>query len=149
MKANPLISIPSINSTSAQWIEWHKSLKAMVGVRTANQTWLYAWNKRKTDNANDGTLRNYMDKQGVKIDPDGLLEEVSDTIGGVFGFFGNVIKIGSYAVGAMVLFPFIIGGVIIISALRNPKKTIELASMATPQGRAVGAASAVSKSLKP
>ncbi len=148
MKANPLVSIPSINSNSAQWIEWHKSLKSMVGIRTANQTWLYAWNKRKSDGANDGTLRNYMDKQGVKIDPDGLLEEISDTVGGVFGFFGNVIKIGSVVVGAMILIPVVIGGIVIFSALRNPKKTIEIASMATPQGRALGAASAASKSLK-
>lgn len=102
MKTNPLSTLPSKNSTSAAWIEWHKALKRNFGERTANSTWVKCWEKRKSNSANDGSLRDYMKKQGVVIKTDNLLESVGDEVGSVFGFVGDVFKISIIGAGVVI-----------------------------------------------
>jgi hypothetical protein len=69
-KDDPADDIPSFNSTSAEWIEWHKQMLAFgYPKETANKIWLRAFNQYASDQweANDYTLRNYASSQGMNV----------------------------------------------------------------------------------
>jgi len=121
VKINPLSTLPSKNSTSAAWIEWHKSLKRNFGERTANATWVKCWEKRKSNSANDGSLRKYMKDEGVVINADNILEDLGDSVGSVFGFIGDVFKIGVVGAGIFVGVITLAGVAIVYQALKPSK----------------------------
>lgn len=145
MASNPSINIPTTRSSSNEWILWHKSLKQMFGKKEANIIWSYAWSKRGgvDVSANDRTLSNYMESQGVDIERS-TLDEIGE---GVLDFGEGILDFGKW----LIIIPLGIAGIILIAILvqlfRNPNKTVGTAMMFTPQGRAVAGASAVSKSL--
>lgn len=59
--------IPTSGSSSATWVEWHKTLVDNFGKKEANQLWLKAWNLRGSTSTSDNTLREYMKKQGISL----------------------------------------------------------------------------------
>ena len=130
MKNNPLALLPSSSSNSDAWIKWHKALKKRFGIRQANETFLRAWQKRGSNQANNTSLRNYMKSYDVIIEPDNFFENVGDTVGGFFGAIGNVFKMG--AIGSVVILGLVVvGGVITVvsrfstgAALRKTGKAL-------------------------
>jgi hypothetical protein len=142
MANNPSLNIPTARSSSSDWMLWHKSLKQMFGKKEANVIWSYAWSKRGGIDvpANDRTLSNYMESQGVDIERS-TLDEIGE---GVLDFGSGVLTFGKW----LLIIPLGIAGVIMIFILiqlfRNPNKTVGTAMMFTPQGRAIAGA----KSLK-
>lgn len=83
-------SIPQFNGQSAEWIEWHKNLKARYGKKEANSMWMAYWKYRGNSKANTSELRTYMSNNGLKIDSSAwdkvvdLEHNVVDSIGGIF-----------------------------------------------------------------
>lgn len=141
-KVDPSRDIPTATSSSATWINWHKSLRKFFNKKEANAIWIYAWSKRGgvDSNANDNTLSRYMEKQGVDIERS-TLDEIGE---GIADLGSGLLSIGKL----IILVPLGIAGiimiVILVNLIRNPKKSLNTAMMLTPQGRAVG----MSKGLK-
>ena len=125
MKINPEKTIPTKQSSDANWIEWHKSLRQNFGRKSANQIWAYAWDKRKTIAANTSDLRSYMEKQGVSIDGGlGLLSDAADFTSGVGDYFENVFqmsKYAGYAIGVIVIGGL---GMVVYNLAKDPAKSI-------------------------
>ncbi len=122
MKLDPSKTIPTASSKSENWIQWHKDLRRIFGKKKANSIWLYAWSKRGGVNspANDRSLRNYMDKQGVDITTTNL-SALGDAIGNVLSFpfsVGKVLIIGGLSVVGVVLL------VILIRLINNPQQDL-------------------------
>ena len=63
-----VFKIPTDDSTSSIWIEWHKGLVARYGRAEANITFESAWNKSGTDSANDESLRKYLKSQKYELE---------------------------------------------------------------------------------
>ena len=140
-KVDPSRDIPNANSSSATWINWHKTLRKFFNKKEANAIWVYAWSKRGgIDNeSNDRTLSKYMEKQGVDIARSDL-DEIGE---GFLDFRDGLLSIGKW----MIIIPLGIAGVImlliIIQLFRSPKKSMNTAMMLTPQGRALGVAKGI------
>jgi len=122
MKLDPSKTIPTASSKSENWIQWHKDLRRIFGKKKANSIWLYAWSKRGGVNspANNRSLRNYMDKQGVDITTTNLAA-LGDAIGNVLSFpfsVGKVLIIGGLSVVGVVLL------VILIRLINNPQQNL-------------------------
>lgn len=143
MANDPSRNIPTASSTSNAWILWHKSLKKMFGKKEANIIWSYAWSKRGGINspANDRTLSNYMEKQGVDIERS-TLDEIGE---GIADFGEGVVSFGKW----LVIIPLGIAGfiliLILIKLIKNPKQSVGTAMMLTPQGRALKGGKALKK----
>jgi hypothetical protein len=141
MANNPSLNIPTARSSSSDWILWHKSLKKMFGKKEANILWSFGWSKRGGINspANDRTLSNYMEGEGVDIERS-TLAEIGE---GVLDIGSGILSVGKW----FIIIPLGIAGVlmifILIQLFRNPNKTVGTAIMLTPQGRAVSGASAI------
>jgi len=111
-------SIPQLNSSSAEWIEWHKNLKSRYGKSTANSLWLKAWRFRGNSNANSNELRTHMSSNGVKIDSS-FFNKVVDVGDNVIDKVGNIVKlsrVGTVVVGGALM----IGVAYIIYTALNP-----------------------------
>jgi hypothetical protein len=130
MKLDPSQTIPTASSNSENWIQWHKDLKKMFGKKKANSIWLYTWSKRGGVNspANNKSLRDYMDSQGVDISTTSL-ESITDTIGDVLSFglgTGKIILIGSLSIVGLVLIA------ILVKLLRNPNQQLNISTIPMP-----------------
>lgn len=130
MKLDPSKTIPTASSKSENWIQWHKDLKKIFGKKKANSIWLYAWSKRGgvKSSANDETLRDYMDKQGVDITTTSLTE-LTDKIGNVldFGFgVGKIVLIGGLSITGLILLG------ILVRLFRNPNQSMIIPALPPP-----------------
>lgn len=123
MKTDITKSIPTVNSKSEAWIQWHKDLKSNFGKKTANSLFVKAWSIRGNPTANTSDLREYLEKQGIKIDKSAY-DSLVDTGSGVTDFFGDIFHFSK--VGGMVMGAIVIGGVgmIIYNLAKNPAKSI-------------------------
>jgi hypothetical protein len=137
-------SIPQLNSSSAEWIEWHKNLKSRYGKSTANSMWLKAWRFRGTANANSNELRTYMSGNGVKIDSS-FFNKVVDVGDNVIDKVGGILKIGQ--VGTIVVGSALIIGIgYILYTVLNPNENRTRIIMGAQKAQSEsikGAASAV------
>ena len=145
---DPSISIPTASSESQQWIQWHKTLRKMFGKKQANDIWVYAWSKRGGINAKGNTVstRSYMEKEGVELDKTSL-SSLADFGDGVSSFFGGMFSVWKWVAIISSAFVLIVLGRILWKLAKDPNKSIGQVAMLTPQGRAVGMASATSNSL--
>lgn len=98
---NPFKNIPGPQSSSAEWIAWHKALLSEgVEKAEANRQFLVAFNKYGADKgiANDNNLRTYTRTQGFEVPSYSVASGVYDTavdtgkaldsgIGGIGMFF--------------------------------------------------------------
>jgi hypothetical protein len=144
MKIDPSLNIPTASSKAEEWIAWHKDLKKVFGKKKANSIWIFAWAKRGGINspANNNMLSAYIEPQGIDVTRTGfgeISESISEIVGGIFTF-GKILLIGGLATAGIIL-------ILILRALiKNPEKTIQTASLLTPQGRALSGAKSLSKS---
>ena len=83
-RIDPSEFIPTSDSTSEQWIEFHKALRKWFSKTESNNQWLRFWNQRagESTDADDHTLRTYMDDQDVNLTTD-TAGEISDSIWGI------------------------------------------------------------------
>lgn len=123
MKADITKSIPTVNSKSEAWIQWHKDLKSNFGKKTANSLWVKSWGVRGNPSANTSDLREYLEKQGIKIDKSAY-DSLVDTGSGITDFFGDIFHFGK--VGGMVLGGILIvgTGMVIYNLAKDPAKSI-------------------------
>ncbi len=119
---DPATQIPDYNATSGEWILWHKSLLAYgYSKQDANMVWLNAFNQYAKDLAiaNDYTLRNYAQTQGMNVADYSVLSGAYDlsvnTGKGVSGFFGSLGT--GFALGTVVFVLLITGALFL--ALRK------------------------------
>jgi hypothetical protein len=121
-KSDPSLNIPTGASESQDWIQWHKDLKKLFGKKKANSVWTYAWSKRGgvDARANDRTLSNYMEKEGVDITRTSLAE-LSE---GVLDFGSDIMTTSKWiwiiSVGAISLILFRI----LWGLSKNPNQTL-------------------------
>jgi hypothetical protein len=114
-KSALIAAIPTSESRSYEWVDWHKSLKK-YGKQESRKLFLAAWYKSGTDQANDETLRNYLHKQGIDLeadwkdeildfasDPGGILSTASGYFRGI-KLFVTVILVLLVAFIALVLY---------------------------------------------
>lgn len=132
-KLDPSKNIPTGSSESQDWIQWHKDLKKMFGKKKANSIWTYAWSKRGGINgsANNRTLSNYMEKQGVDIQR----TAISELGEGVLDFGSGIMTTYKWVT-------IIVAGVVGIILLRimwklsqDPNKTIGQVASIHPASR--------------
>jgi hypothetical protein len=114
-------TIPQMNSSSAEWIEWHKNMKSRYGKSTANSLWLKAWKFRGNSKSNTNELRTYMSNNGVKIDSSSF-DKIVDVGDSIIDKVGNIVKVGG--IGAIFINFAILGGVayILYSVISTPDK---------------------------
>jgi hypothetical protein len=130
MQVKSLSSIPSKNSTDADWINWYKILQSEVGKNNANTLFLRAWDQRKNagllgSDANTSTLRDFLASKGVEVKPDGIfaypISFIDSIEGGIESFFG-VSKWVFIIIGAMILIPV---AFLLFNIARNPKIIVD------------------------
>jgi hypothetical protein len=128
---DPSKNIPTVNSKSEVWIQWHKDLKKVFNKKIANSVFLFAWDKRGGINspANNSMLNKYVESQGFDLTRDRIsqaTEDILDFVGGVGSMFFwiTIISLG-------------VGGIIVILIIKKILENPELVNLATPQGRAI------------
>ena len=91
-------SLPKKNDIDSLWLNWFDNLKSDVGIKNARFLWLRWWNELKPTQANTGTLRSEMSKNGIEIQPDTLQGYIADTVSD----FGGFVKGAFTGVGLVV-----------------------------------------------
>jgi hypothetical protein len=132
-KVDPSRNIPTGSSQSQDWIEWHKALRKTFGKKEANAIWVFAWSKRGgiDSAANTGDLNSYLKTQDIDIDRS-TLAEAAESFG---DFADSFMSIGKWAtiitvgVGTLILIK------ILMSIMKNPKKSVGSAASFTPVGK--------------
>ena len=121
--------IPTNGSSSATWVEWHKTLVDNFGKKLANQKWLKAWNLRGSTSTSDNTLREYMKKQGIAL-PATWGQKIEDTGIGVVDSalsFMHMGKVGALIVVGLVVLPI---GLLLFNVARKPETIGSIAKAA-------------------
>jgi hypothetical protein len=132
-KVNVVDSIPTYNSTTDAWIQWHKELKSNFGKKTANNLWLKAWKIRGNSKLNTSELRSYLSGQGIKLDTSAW-DKIVDIGGGFGDMIGNTFQAGQIlSIGLGVI---IVGGIglLVFNIARKPNETIRLATALGTRG---------------
>jgi hypothetical protein len=132
-KVNVVDSIPTYNSTTDVWIQWHKELKSNFGKQTANNLWLKAWKIRGNSKLNTSELRSYLSGQGIKLDTNAW-DKIVDIGGGIGDMIGNTFQAGQIlTIGLGVI---IVGGIgmLVFNIARKPNETIRLATTLGSRG---------------
>lgn len=129
IKVDPETNIPTRSSQAAEWINWHKELRAYFGKTAANALFLKAWNLRggKSSDANTDDLRAYLRDNGIEIDKS-LTASVVDTAEGAFDKISGIFHIGqttALVVGAAILIPVVI---LLINVARRPEVVVGAAA---------------------
>jgi len=132
-KVNVVDAIPTYNSTTDAWIQWHKELKSNFGKKMANNLWLKAWKIRGSSKLNTSDLRSYLDKQGIKLDTNAW-DNIVDLGGGITDFIGNTFQAGQVlTIGLGVI---IVGGIgmLVYNIAKNPNKSISVGTAIATRG---------------
>jgi hypothetical protein len=132
-KVNVVDAIPTYNSTTDAWIQWHKELKSNFGKKMANNLWLKAWKIRGSSKLNTSDLRSYLDKQGIKLDTNAW-DDIVDFGGGIGDFIGNTFQAGQVlTIGLGVI---IVGGIgmLVYNIAKNPNKAVSLGTTIATRG---------------
>ena len=88
--SNPCKHIPTTQSRSESWINWHKSLRKWFDRQEANEHWIRFWQQRggAGSTADTHDLREYMSEQGVELTTD-LEGEITDAVSDTLGWFAD------------------------------------------------------------
>lgn len=134
---NPTQIIPTRNSSSQSWIQWHKAMKSRYGKKQANFLFVKGWDNRAGagTNASTNELREYMKQNGVTLDST-TLESVTDSVSSGLDSIGDMFTVGKYLIiGTSVI---IVGGLglLIYNIAKQPIKAASTAASFTPVGRA-------------
>ncbi len=125
MKVDPKDGIPTLQSTSEYWQQWHQSLKSAYGRAQANSLFLKAWSIRGNKN-DDSNLRSYLKKNGITLTT-GVVGKAEDYASDVFDSIGDALSIGKYAgIGIMVIGVGLVS-LLIFNIAKNPIGTLKAA----------------------
>ena len=102
-----LYRVPTKQSTSNEWVNWHKTMKASFGKKNANILFVNAFAKRGSTSVVDENMQNYFEGQGIILDQN-WLESAKGVFTDTYDFFSDVFKVGTYAAVGF-------GGVLLIS----------------------------------
>jgi hypothetical protein len=132
IQVDPIQTIPDKNSTGAQWIQWHQALKDRYGKKQANSLFLYGWEKRRASGniltgniANTQTLREYLEKQGITVSGDGVLDYAADALDNFEDYFGGIFGVGKTVAIVIALLILIPIAFLLINIARNPKLIVD------------------------
>jgi len=118
------LNIPTNDSSSQDWINWHKSLlKAGFNRTQANDTFAKAWDKYGSYDANSSELRDYLGSKGFTLESDwtdDTWDFAKDPFGLVtdFNFASGMIK---YTSIALVIILILFVAMILFNIARNPE----------------------------
>lgn len=123
-------TIPSINASDAQWIQWHKLLKKETGSKNANILFLRAWEKRKNEgllgsSANTSTLRDYLATQNIDVRPDGVFAYPISTIESIEGAIETSFGVGKWVFIILAVIILVPVTLLLINIARNPRLLID------------------------
>ena len=124
MRVDPRKNIPTKTSTAGAWIQWHKEMKSNFPKGIANSEFQKAWTKRGATLANTRELREYMDGEGVKVEPDTIASSLYDVAGDFVDSIGELFTIGKWA--TITVMVIVIGSVGLL-AFNIARKPIESA----------------------
>ena len=136
MNKDIILNTPKNRSESQAWIEWHKAMKSRLGKKTANAIFVKFWQQRagKGSEASTVELRNYMEKQGVKLDTTAMEDfaDISDSVTSGIGGFFSFAKYTGIALGVI-----IIGGLamVVYNIGKEPVKAVNTAMKVKTGGR--------------
>jgi hypothetical protein len=134
-KTNPINSIPQYNSSSEEWLSWHKVLTSNFGRQNANSIWLKAWRIRGNPKANDRTLRVYLKSKGITLS-ETAWDNIVDIGGGITDTLGDAMQLRKYA--GIALGVILIGGLGLAIYNLTKGKTVNV--LATGASKAVASA---------
>jgi hypothetical protein len=122
-------SIPGFGAKSEQWIVFHKDLKSNFGKKTANSIWVKAWGLKGNSDANNSSLRDYLDKNNIKISTS-RWDDVTDFGGDALDFFGDIFTVAKW--GGIALGVILLGGLAmtVYNIAKNPAQSAGTAARA-------------------
>lgn len=129
MRPRVIESIPDFGDKSEKWITFHEDLKSNFGKKTANSIWVKAWALRGNPDANNGDLRDYLEKNNIKIDKSNW-DSVADFGSDVTDFFGDAFKVAKWVgIGFAVI---LVGGIglVVYNLAKDPAKSAGVAARA-------------------
>ncbi len=133
----PLQLIPTQQSSSQAWIEWHKAMKSRYGLKEANILFVKAWDKRAGagSSASTNELRTYMLDNKITLDTS-TLESLTDAGYSTLDSIGGIFTMGKYA-AAIAVGVIVLGGVamLVFNIAKQPVKAIGSAAKFTPVGK--------------
>jgi len=132
MNKTACLSLPGVNSSAAQWKNWHQALKGCVGKTNANQLFTQQYDKVGYDSTTE--LRSYMEAQGVQLDRDAL-DRLTDTGMGVYNWAGGAFNFAS-GVGTIVVV-MVLGavGVLLYKMAQDPDTAVRVGSAVATKGK--------------
>ena len=122
MKADPLQSVPNSKSTGSEWLEFYITCNDYFGKKVSNQIFTAAWKRYGTSESNTLALRQYLGKNGLKIDT-GIVEDIVDTgagiVNGVADGIGSVLSIGKFATYGIIAVVLLAGVGVAVSFFKH------------------------------
>jgi len=128
MRLDPSNSIPTSESPSESWVNWHKSLLKWFSKQEANSHWVRFWTQRAGAGTKADThdLREYMKTQDVELTTN-WGGDLTDGTASIVDFFSDTFTgIRNIFLGAMVLAIGLIA-FYFISNIRKGKSAGEMA----------------------
>lgn len=137
MRADPSKIIPTSDSTSEQWVTWHKALRKWFTKNEANTHWLRFWQQRSGAGTKADTydLREYMRSQDVDLTTT-TMGEVTDMAGGIVEFFTDSINIARIILVGVVVVGVGLVVFYVVSSTRQGKSAAQMVIEARSLGGA-------------
>jgi hypothetical protein len=132
MSKTACLNLPGVNSSAAQWKNWHIALKGCVGKNNANQLFTMQYDKVGYDSTTE--LRKYMESQGVQLDRD-VADRLTDTGMGAYNFIGGMFEFSSGV--AMIVVVMILGGagVLLYNMAKDPDTAVRVGTAVATKGK--------------
>ena len=132
MNKSTCLNLPGPNSSTAQWVSWHKALKSCVGKKNANQLFLMQYDKEDLSSTTE--LRAYMETQGVQLDRN-VAERLTDTGMGVYNFAGGVFDFSSGIATIVVVMVVGAVGVLLYKVSQDPDSAVRVGAAVATKGK--------------
>lgn len=132
MNKSTCLNLPGPNSSTAQWVSWHKALKSCVGKQNANQLFLMQYDKEDLSSSTE--LRAYMETQGVQLDRN-VAERLTDTGMGVYNFAGGVFDFSSGLASVVVVMVVGAIGVLLYKISQDPDSAVRVGAAVATRGK--------------
>jgi len=122
---DPLLNIPSQNSESYIWKEFHKSLTAVFGKQKGNEIFMAYWNDRGNKKAIDADLLEYLNDKGITIDAPLAARwslAAQDTFENIKSRMSSLFKFSLGGTVAVTLIAIVIIIMVLRAILKDPEK---------------------------
>lgn len=122
--SNITLNVPNKESSDSIWIQFHKDLKSSVGAKNAQSVWVHAWTIRGSSAANTGTLRDYLNSEGISLSPSGVLGQLLDTTNSLLSGIGDIFSGGKYVAYAVVGIVVLGLGLLVYNVAKAPAESL-------------------------